>query len=117
MAKKSNGDGHNHNSVRCSFCGEPADSSEVLVPSAYNNAYICSTCVDQIHDAVKEYRKEQIQASGISSGVSMNSVPKPQEICEFLDSYVIGQDSAKRFLSVAVYNHYKRLQQPADVAT
>ena len=114
MAKKSNGDGNNHNSVRCSFCGEPANSSEVLVPSAFNNAYICSTCVDQIHDAVKEFRKEQIQASGVSSDVTMNSVPKPQEICEFLDSYVIGQDSAKRFLSVAVYNHYKRLSQNQD---
>lgn len=111
MAKKSSGDGHSRNSVRCSFCGEPANSSEVLVPSAFNDAYICSSCVDQIHDAVKEFRNEQNLKSATSSTVNMNSVPKPQEICKFLDSYVIGQDSAKRFLSVAVYNHYKRLSQ------
>lgn len=112
MAKKNNGDGRNRESVRCSFCGEPANSSQVLVPSAFNDAYICSSCVDQIHDAVKEFRKEQTKTSGTS--ISMNDVPKPQEICKFLDTYVIGQDSAKRFLSVAVYNHYKRLSQSTD---
>lgn len=114
MAKKSSGDGHNRNSVRCSFCGEPANSSEVLVPSAFNDAYICSSCVDQIHEAVKEFRNEQNQKIGSGTDFNMNSVPKPQEICRFLDSYVIGQDSAKRYLSVAVYNHYKRLSQAKD---
>ena len=89
MAKKSSGDGHNRNSVRCSFCGEPANSSEVLVPSAFNDAYICSSCVDQIHDAVKEFRNEQNLKSVTGSAVNMNSVPKPQEICKFLDSYDI----------------------------
>ena len=83
-----------------------------MVPSAYGNAYICSSCVEQISEAVKEFRKENglVGASKVAD-VNMKDVPKPMEICEFLDKYVIGQDAAKRYLSVAVYNHYKRLAQ------
>jgi ATP-dependent Clp protease ATP-binding subunit ClpX len=72
--------------------------------------------VDHIHDAVEEFRQEQKRGlkQGSAAGFDLQSVPKPKEICEFLDSYVIGQDAAKRFLSVAVYNHYKRLNQTKD---
>lgn len=114
MAKKKNED--NQNIVRCSFCGEPADSSEVMIPGAFGSCYICSSCVDHIHDAVEEFRQEQKRGfkQGSAAGFDLQSVPKPKEICEFLDSYVIGQDAAKRFLSVAVYNHYKRLKQTKD---
>lgn len=114
MAKKKNED--NQNIVRCSFCGESADSSEVMIPGAFGSCYICSSCVDHIHDAVEEFRQEQKRGlkQGSAAGFDLQSVPKPKEICEFLDSYVIGQDAAKRFLSVAVYNHYKRLNQTKD---
>lgn len=114
MAKKKNED--NQNVVRCSFCGEPADSSEVMIPGAFGSCYICSSCVDHIHEAVEEFRQEQKRGlkQGSADEFDLQSVPKPKEICEFLDSYVIGQDAAKRFLSVAVYNHYKRLNQTKD---
>lgn len=104
---------------KCSFCGRPADMSEVLIPSATENGtYICAECADQIHDLLASYRHET--ASGISKGTKTGSarksgkVPTPKEIKDFLDKYVIGQDAAKRYLSVAVYNHYKRLDQPQD---
>lgn len=103
----------------CSFCGRPGSESEVMIPSGVEpGIYLCAECADHIHELLSEYRHQ------IGTGVSgkktpgaktqeMNlaSLPKPKEICEFLDQYVIGQDSAKRYLSVAVYNHYKRLAQ------
>ncbi len=118
MAKKRNGNGHDDD-IRCAFCGRPASGEDVMVPSAYSDVYICSSCVDQIHDAVKNFKIEHgIPTHSItdnddsaSSAESLGDIPKPQEICAFLDNYVIGQDAAKRYLSVAVYNHYKRLAQ------
>jgi len=77
------------------------------------NGYICEDCARQAYQIVKESgfcgeKEEQTSPKGKSK------VPKPREIKDYLDQYVIGQDDAKRFLSVAVYNHYKRLQQPKD---
>jgi len=77
------------------------------------NGYICEDCAQQAYQIVKESgfcgeKEEQTSPKGKSK------VPKPREIKDYLDQYVIGQDDAKRFLSVAVYNHYKRLQQPKD---
>lgn len=105
---------------KCSFCGRPADMSEVLIPSATENGtYICAECADQIHDLLSSYRHET--ATGIGKGTPRGAsvkksgkIPTPREIKDFLDKYVIGQDSAKRYLSVAVYNHYKRLDQTQD---
>jgi ATP-dependent Clp protease ATP-binding subunit ClpX len=73
-------------------------------------ACICDECAQQAFDIVKEATKAKSKADA----PDLNQVPKPTAIKEFLDQYVIGQDAAKRYLSVAVYNHYKRLSQPAD---
>ena len=87
--------------VRCSFCGK--DSSQVKRIIAGPNAYICNECVD----LCKEIISQETDSQGSFSGDVELSTPK--EIKEFLDSYVIGQDDAKKTLSVAVYNNYKRI--------
>lgn len=98
--------------IKCAFCGRPANMSEVLIPSALDETYICAECVDQIHDMLKEYRHEESEKN--NENIDLTSVPKPREIHDFLNQYVIGQDDAKKYLSVAVYNHYKRLVQGKD---
>ena len=85
--------------IRCSFCGK--DSSQVKRIIAGPNAYICNECVDLCKEIINE------ETDNISYGDIDLSTPK--EIKDFLDSYVIGQDDAKKTLSVAVYNHYKRI--------
>lgn len=98
----------------CSFCGRPADMTEGMIPSATNSGtYTCTDCVDAMEQMIKELRNEQ-SSSGDSSETKLDDIPKPKEIRAFLDQYVIGQDDAKKYLSVAVYNHYKRLAQDAD---
>ncbi len=108
MAKKTE-------SAKCSFCGRPAEMSEILVPSADKpNTYICSYCVESINEILNEY-KTNASGKGVSGKTeSIGEIPKPKEICQFLDQYVIGQTEAKKYLSVAVYNHYKRLSQTDD---
>ncbi len=106
MAKK--------NSIKCSFCGRPSDMSEVLVPSALGETYICAECIDQIHEMLGEYHTEAKETAKAAAATDLNKVPRPREINDFLDQYVIGQDAAKKYLSVAVYNHYKRLAQNTD---
>ena len=97
----------------CSFCGRPASESEALIPSAVTpGIYLCAECADSIHDILAEYRNHDEAKK--TDAVELDSIPKPQEIKEYLDQYVIGQESAKRYLSVAVYNHYKRLAQAKD---
>ncbi len=93
----------------CSFCGRSDQEVKLLISGI--NGYICEDCAAQAYQIV--------QTSGLKAGktdgkFSLTKVPKPREIKEYLDQYVIGQDEAKRYLSVAVYNHYKRLQQPQD---
>ncbi|MDE6403971.1 MAG: AAA family ATPase, partial [Muribaculaceae bacterium] len=94
--------------------------SEVLIPSATETGtYICAECADQIHELLIGYRHENSSGvgrskAGLGDGINLKNVPTPREIKDFLDKYVIGQDSAKRYMSVAVYNHYKRLAQPQD---
>lgn len=112
MAKKESDD----QDIRCAFCGARPDASNLMVPSPISNVYICADCVNHIQQAVKEFTGEAVPASkaDVPEQHDLTKIPKPVEICEFLNSYVIGQESAKKYLSVAVYNHYKRLAQHAD---
>jgi ATP-dependent Clp protease ATP-binding subunit ClpX len=89
--------------IRCSFCGRGQDEVARLVSGP--SVYICSECVKLCNDILEgEIERDQPQATG--------SLPKPQEIKRILDDYVVGQEDAKKTLSVAVYNHYKRIYQP-----
>ena len=98
----------------CSFCGRAEKDVNFLITGL--NGFICDQCAQQAYQIVceagigpdgKGKRKSQFD-------VALSDVPKPMEIKEYLDQYIIGQDEAKKYLSVAVYNHYKRLQQPQD---
>ena len=103
--------------LTCAFCGRPADMSEALIPSATTDTYSCAECVDNIHNLLVEYRTNSGDKSLNSlkdSETDVTKGPEPAEISAFLDKYVIGQDAAKRYLSVAVYNHYKRIAQHGD---
>ena len=94
----------------CSFCGREEQDGKLFITGL--NGYICEDCARRAYEIVME-----ATMSGSGKGNSYkpkNNVPKPMEIKAYLDQYIIGQDEAKRFLSVAVYNHYKRLQQPED---
>lgn len=97
------------NKRRCSFCGRPETEVGFLITGV--NGCICDSCSEQAYEIVKEAMHHQKQGAG---NLNLSELPKPKDIKEFLDQYVIGQDDAKRYLSVAVYNHYKRLLQPAD---
>ena len=101
----------------CAFCGRPGSQSEVLIPSGITpDVFLCAECADSIHEILEDFRGSMGKGKGAkkdSDTPALNKIPKPKEICEYLDQYVIGQESAKRYLSVAVYNHYKRLAQPA----
>ena len=98
---------------RCSFCGRSEEEVALLLSGL--NGFICDDCVRQAEQIVHENMgsKVRLKTTG-NTGLDMNEIPKPRDIKAFLDQYVIGQDSAKRYLSVAVYNHYKRLSQPHD---
>ena len=88
---------------RCSFCGRSDKEVNLLISGV--NGFICDECAQQAYElAVENKRKNE--------KVDLSKLPKPAEIKEYLDKYVIGQDDAKKTLSVAVYNHYKRLQHP-----
>ena len=90
---------------RCSFCGRKQSEVELLLTGVTGN--ICNNCVESARDIVNE----QIKAKKSKLSLDIDSLPRPKEIKEFLDQYVIGQDEAKKNLSVVVYNHYKRLLQ------
>ncbi|MCH5347501.1 MAG: ATP-dependent Clp protease ATP-binding subunit ClpX [Muribaculaceae bacterium] len=95
----------------CDFCGRPADMSSGLIPSAVTpGIYICTECIEQVHEVIKDFHAHGTKGA-TGDGIDLTSIPRPKEIQQFLDQYVIGQDSAKKYLSVAVYNHYKRLAQ------
>ncbi|CEG28056.1 ATP-dependent protease ATP-binding subunit ClpX [Bacillus sp. B-jedd] len=92
--------------LKCSFCGKTQDQVRKLV--AGPGVYICDECIELCTEIVEE-------ELGSEEEVEFKDVPKPREICEILDEYVIGQDKAKRSLSVAVYNHYKRINSNSKI--
>lgn len=95
----------------CSFCGRTEHECRLLITGV--DGFICESCAEQAYRIVRENLADTSRSQG-KDRFKLNAVPKPVEIKNYLDQYVIGQDEAKRFLSVAVYNHYKRLQQPED---
>lgn len=98
-------------STRCDFCGRDSTEVDLLVPGPLG-ASICSDCAAQAHMLASEYLRGHKPST--AQKFKMAQIPKPQEIHDYLDQYVVGQESAKKFLSVAVYNHYKRLSQGDD---
>jgi len=100
MAKQS---GNRKSRAICSFCGRAGSQTDTLIEGP-ENVYICPECVELCHNIIKQNRRQ----SGTRQ-TSIKETPKPREIKEYLDQYVIGQENAKKYLSVAVHNHYKRL--------
>ena len=98
----------------CSFCGRSEKDVNFLITGL--NGIICDQCAQQAYQIVMEagFGPEGHGKRKSQFDVALSDVPKPMEIKEYLDQYIIGQDEAKKYLSVAVYNHYKRLQQPQD---
>ena len=97
MAKQAN------NKAICSFCGRAGGQTDTFIEGP-NKVFICPDCIDLCHNIIKQNRKKPG-----SSAFSIRETPTPRQIKEYLDQYVIGQDHAKKYLSVAVHNHYKRL--------
>ncbi len=98
-----------HNNISCSFCGKTQDLVTRLIAGPSGNVYICNECIDVCNDILDAeldiFSEEELP---------MEELPKPRDIKEILDMYVIGQDKAKKKLAVAVYNHYKRINSIAD---
>ena len=92
--------GDDKGQLKCSFCGKLQDQVKKLV--AGPGVYICDECIELCNEIIEEELSEE-------AGFDLGDIPKPKEIKEILDQYVIGQEKAKKALSVAVYNHYKRI--------
>ncbi len=87
---------------RCSFCGKNEDQALILIEGP-NNTYICDECVEKCHKIVREHKANNYE-------INLDDLPTPERIKQILDEYVVGQERAKKILSVAVYNHYKRIR-------
>lgn len=94
----------------CVFCGEQSNDSRTLIQSSAGSC-ICSDCVERCYEIVKQRKQEMDPHKDDPGYIDLDNIPTPHEIAAHLDQYVIGQDDAKKVLSVAVYNHYKRLRQ------
>ena len=101
--------GKNSDNIRCSFCNKTQDQVRKLIAGPAG-VYICDECVEICADIVEEEYEDEVQTQELDINLL-----KPIEIKEFLDDYVIGQEEAKKVLSVAVYNHYKRVTAPKDM--
>ncbi len=98
---------HDDSRLKCSFCGKSQDQVKKLI--AGPEVYICDECVDLCNEILDEEFFEAEEGEKPSTPVELAKVPKPTEIKAFLDEHIVGQDDAKKVLSVAVYNHYKRI--------
>ena len=94
----------------CSFCGRTSDEAGLLL-RGIDGSLICQDCAEA---AIEMFEEQRLDAATSNFKLDKTQLPRPNEIKEFLDQYVIGQDEAKKYLSVAVYNHYKRILQPKD---
>ena len=92
----------------CSFCGKSQHEVRKLI--AGPSVFVCDECVELCNDIIREEVQEEQNAAATRS-----KFPVPQEICKILDEYVIGQPRAKKILSVAVYNHYKRIENEGKI--
>ena len=96
--------------VRCSFCNKSEDQVRKLISSLDKSVYICDECIEICNEIIEE--EGLLYEDMLTSDINLMT---PQEIHNFLDEYVIGQDEAKKALSVAVYNHYKRVMAPKSL--
>lgn len=107
---------HDDDKLKCSFCGKTQDQVKKLI--AGPEVYICDECVELCNEILDEEFFDQKDKEGTADGENPEKaekpIPKPHEIKEYLDQYIVGQDDAKKVLSVAVYNHYKRLKHNKD---
>ena len=99
-----------NNELRCSFCGKPQSQVKRLISGS--GVYICNECVELCQDILSEEERRHVNGEG--AGADDGRLPKPKEIYDILSEYVIGQEEAKKTLSVAVYNHYKRINHISD---
>ena len=107
---------HEDTRLKCSFCGKSQDQVKKLI--AGPGVYICDECVDLCNEILDEElfdSTSQIQGQSKEQSLPLISdIPRPNEIKAYLDQHIIGQDSAKKILSVAVYNHYKRINHNVE---
>ena len=106
----------NDEKLKCSFCGKTQEQVKKLI--AGPEVYICDECVELCNEILDEEffenKEKEVNSGDVTSKEPEKSIPKPHEIKEYLDKYIVGQDDAKKVLSVAVYNHYKRLKYNND---
>jgi ATP-dependent Clp protease ATP-binding subunit ClpX len=93
----------------CLFCNEQKPITQLFSSTYYDGVWICHNCIEVGHSFLEAEKAKQAAQAAAQDSLSKEELPTPQQMKDFLDQYVVGQDEAKRFLSVAVYNHYKRL--------
>jgi len=103
--------GKNTKEITCAFCGRPQSMTGMLISG--ENAHICDACVEQAHELLSPENKGK-KKTLVSEALKNKKIPTPAELKSHLDDYVIGQDDAKKVLSVSVYNHYKRILRQGD---